>query len=110
MPYCPHCKVEFPQAEAEQCPECGRLLLPEAPVWRTYDPEEPLVTVATIYSEFEAHLRQGQLEQEGIPVLIQPKEAGAVLGLVIDGWGEHRLLVPESLAEEAKEILGAYEE
>jgi hypothetical protein len=109
MPYCTHCRQDYPD-NYEQCPECGHLLLPEKPEWRPYDPEKPFILIRTVYSELQAYLIKGQLEQEGIPVLLQPREAGATLGLVIDGWGEHRLSVPESLVDEAKEILAVYEE
>lgn len=106
MPYCPECRKERPEA-GETCPECGHLLLPKAPAWKAFDPREPLVRVHTAYGEPQALLLKGLLEQEGIPVAIQ-REAGPVLGLTVDGFGAHRLLVPESLAAEAREILAAY--
>ncbi|MBN1485367.1 MAG: DUF2007 domain-containing protein [Chloroflexia bacterium] len=109
MPYCPHCRQEYLEA-IDQCPECGRLLLPKKPVWRPYDPEEPLSVVRTVYNEPLAYLLKGQLEQEGIPVHVQFEAAGRVYGLTVDGLGANRLMVPESLAAEAEEILQAFEE
>lgn len=109
MPYCTYCRQTYPEGE-EHCPACGHLLLPQKPAWRTYDPDEPLVVVHTAYGEPQAYLVKGQLEQEGIPVLLQYEAAGRVFGLTVDGMGAHRLLVPESLAEEAREILEAFGE
>ncbi len=108
MPYCSYCDREYPEG-TEECEQCHHLLLPRKPVWRDYDPNEPLVVVFTAHSEPEAFLRKGQLEQEGIPVAIQRESAGIVWGLTVDGMGAERLLVPESLAREAREILGVEE-
>ncbi len=108
MPYCSYCDREYPEG-TEECEQCHHLLLPRKPVWREYDPNEPLVVVFTAYSEPEAFLRKGQLEQEGIPVAVQRNSYGLVLGLTLDGMAEERILVPESLAKEAREILGVEE-
>jgi hypothetical protein len=54
----------------------------------------------------EAQIIKGRLESEGIPVLLSYESAGLVYGLTIDGLGEVKVMVPEALAEEAKEILG----
>ena len=53
---------------------------------------------------------KGRLESEGIPVLLSYESAGLVYGLTVDGLGEVKIMVPEHLAEEAKEILGIGEE
>ena len=67
--------------------------------------EEELVTVY-IARQMEAHVIKGRLESEGIPVLLSYESAGLVYGLTVDGLGEVRVMVPEHLAEEAREILG----
>jgi rRNA maturation protein Nop10 len=107
MPYCTHCQREY-ALNMEHCPECGHLLLPQKPPWRAFSPEEKLVTVRTAQGELVAELLRGQLEQEGIPVRIQRESAGIVYGVTVDGMGAQRLQVPESLAEEAKEVLAAF--
>ena len=107
MPYCAHCRREY-ALNIEHCPECHHLLLPEKPAWRPFAPEEKLVTVRTAQGDTAAELLRGQLEQEGIPVHIQREPAGLVYGLALDGIGAHRLQVPESLAEEAREVLAAF--
>ena len=53
----------------------------------------------------EAQIVKGRLESEGIPAILQYESAGLVYGLTADGLGETTVLVPEDLAEEAREIL-----
>ena len=67
-----------------------------------------LVTVCTS-RYMEAQIIKGRLESEGIPVLLSYESAGLVYGITIDGLGEVKIMVPEHLAEEAKEILAAGE-
>jgi hypothetical protein len=54
----------------------------------------------------EAQVIKGRLENEGIPVLLSYESAGVVYGITVDGLGEVKVMVPEHLAEEAKQILG----
>ena len=65
---------------------------------------EELVTVR-IASQMEAQIIKGRLESEGIPVLLRYESAGLVYGITVEGLGEVKIMVPEHLAEEAKEIL-----
>jgi hypothetical protein len=67
--------------------------------------KEPLVTLRTA-NYLEAHIIKGRLETEGIPVLLSYESAGLVYGITVDGLGQVKIMVPEHLAEEAKEILG----
>ena len=64
-----------------------------------------MVTVCTA-RQMEAQIIQGRLESEGIPALLSYESAGLVYGLTVNGLGEVKIMVPERLAEEAKEILG----
>jgi hypothetical protein len=66
---------------------------------------EQLVTVRTA-KYMEAQIIKGRLESEGIPVLLSYESAGLVYGLTVDGLGEVKIMVPQRLAEDAKEILG----
>ena len=70
--------------------------------------KERLVTVCTS-RYMEAQIIKGRLESEGIPVLLSYESAGLIYGITIDGLGEVKVMVPEHLAEEAKEILAAGE-
>jgi hypothetical protein len=66
---------------------------------------EQLVTVRTA-NYLEAQIIKGRLESEGIPVLLSYESAGLIYGITVDGLGEVKVMVPQHLAEEAKEILG----
>jgi hypothetical protein len=66
--------------------------------------KESLVTVRTA-KYLEAQIIKGRLESEGIPVLLRYESAGLVYGLTIDGLGQVKVMVPQRLAKEAKEIL-----
>ena len=66
---------------------------------------EQLVTVRTA-KYLEAQIIKGRLESEGIPVLLSYESAGLIYGIIVDGLGEVKIMVPRDLAEEAKEILG----
>jgi len=70
---------------------------------------ESLVTVCTA-NYMEAQIIKGRLESEGIPVLLSYESAGLIYGLTVDGLGAVKIMVPQHLAEEAKEILGINEE
>jgi hypothetical protein len=71
--------------------------------------KESLVTVRTA-QYMEAQIIKGRLESEGIPVLLSYESAGLIYGLTIDGLGEAKIMVPEHLADEAREILREGEE
>jgi hypothetical protein len=66
--------------------------------------KERLVTVRGA-NYMEAQIIKGRLESEGIPVLLQYESAGVVYGLTVDGLGEVKVMVPEHLAGQAREIL-----
>ena len=64
-----------------------------------------LVVVHIAQGELEASVIKSHLECEGIPVILQYESVGRVFGLTVDGLGEIRILVPQELAEKAKEII-----
>jgi len=66
--------------------------------------KERLVTICTA-RQMEAHVIQGRLESEGIPALLSYESLGLVYGFTVDGLGDVKIMVPEHLAKEAKEIL-----
>lgn len=67
--------------------------------------EKSLVTVYVAAGQPEAHIIKARLEAEGIPALLSYESAGVVYGLTTDGLGEVKVMVPTSLAEEARRIL-----
>lgn len=66
---------------------------------------EKLVVVCRVQGEAKASIMKGRLESEGIPALLQYESLGSLYGVLADGLGEVRVLVPESLAKEAGQIL-----
>lgn len=52
-----------------------------------------------------AEIVKGKLESEGIPVYMEYDSAGKIYGIICDGLGEVKLLVPKEYAEEAKHLI-----
>lgn len=69
--------------------------------------ETKLEKVYTASGQLEAHVIKGKLESEGIPVLLQYESE--ILGITVDGLGEVRIMVPEPLAQRAREVLAGSE-
>jgi hypothetical protein len=73
--------------------------------------DEPLRwVVIAIVSGIEAEVMRSKLESEGIPCVLQREAAGSVYGITIGPLGEVRVLVPESLADRAYDLLNEGEE
>ena len=64
-----------------------------------------LVVVHIAQGELEASIIKSHLECEEIPVMLQYESVGIVFGLTVDGLGEIKILVPQELAEKAREII-----
>ena len=68
--------------------------------------QEPnLVCVKTCQGIDLAQIYISKLEAAEIPALLKYKAAGLVYGLTVDGLGEVRIMVPEDLAGEDRELL-----
>jgi hypothetical protein len=52
-----------------------------------------------------AHVVKGKLESAGIPVLLDYESAGPAMGIMVDGLGRVRILVPADRADEARSLL-----
>jgi hypothetical protein len=66
---------------------------------------EELVVVYTTYGTLRAEIIKGKLESAGIPAMLKYESAGPALGLIIDGMGEVKVLVPKAREQDAREIL-----
>lgn len=64
-----------------------------------------LVEICTVQGDLAASVLKTHLESEGIPVLLKYESIGRILGIIADGLGMVRMLVPAELAEQAKEII-----
>ena len=66
---------------------------------------EKLVDVYIATGEAEAYIVKGKLEAAGIPCLLRSNAVRSVYMFTIDGMGEIRVAVNESMADEALKIL-----
>jgi hypothetical protein len=69
--------------------------------------DQELVLVYKATGPLEAEVVKGRLETAGIPAVFDHESGGTAIGLTIDGWGEFRILVPASRADEARSLLDA---
>ena len=67
---------------------------------------EKLVRVYRAGGEAEAQIIKGLLESRGIPCLLRSNAAPSVHVFAVDGMGEVGVMVKESIAEEAKRLIG----
>jgi len=67
---------------------------------------EKLVEVYRASGEMEAHVIKGLLESNGIRCILKSDAAFSVHAFTVDGMGEVKVSVLESMAEEAKRIIG----
>jgi hypothetical protein len=113
---CPSCAARYERSE-RFCPDCGLpLVVAGEPEERLSEARErarkvlprysqgPLVRVATARHQAEADLLEGMLLEEGIPSLVRRSGGFDVPDFLASGPRD--ILVPESGAELAREILG----
>jgi len=67
---------------------------------------EKLVEIYKTAGEAEARIIKGLLEDNGIPSLLKSNAAPSVHMFVVDGMGEVKVMVWESMAERARELIG----
>ena len=66
---------------------------------------EEMVAVYQAAGEMEAQVIKGLLESYGIPCLLKSHAARSVHAFAVDGMGEVRVMVWESMAEEALKLI-----
>ena len=66
---------------------------------------QKLTQVYTAMSEMEARVIKSLLDSYDIPCLFQSNAAPSVHPFTIDGMGEVKIMVPQSMTEKAKEII-----
>ena len=64
-----------------------------------------MVEVYRAVGEAEAQIIKGLLESYGIPSLLKSRAAPSVHAFVMDGMGEVRVMVWQSAAEKARELI-----
>jgi len=66
---------------------------------------EKLVDVYRASGEAEAYIIKGKLEANGIPCILRSNAAPSVYVFTVDGMGEVKVSVPESMAEDARQVI-----
>ena len=66
---------------------------------------EKLIEVYKSASDMEAQVIKGLLESYGIPCLLKSKVAPSVHMFAVGSMGEVRVMVRDSMAEEARELI-----
>jgi hypothetical protein len=68
-------------------------------------PEQIPEEIYLAHGEAEAQIIKSKLESCNIPSILISTAAPSVHAFVIDGLGEYRVMVPHSLAEQARQLL-----
>jgi len=66
---------------------------------------QKLIEVYRANGEMEAQIIKGLLESQGIPCLLKGDAARTIYGLTVDGLGEVKIMVWESMAEKARKLI-----
>jgi hypothetical protein len=66
---------------------------------------EKMIEVYRANGEIEAQVIKGLLESYGIPCFLKGDAARTIYGLTVDGLGEVKIMVWESMAEEARRLI-----
>jgi len=64
-----------------------------------------MVEVYRAMGEAESHIIKGLLESNGIRCLLRSNAAPSVHVFAVDGMGEFRVIVEESMAEKARKLI-----
>ena len=67
--------------------------------------KEEMVEVYRAVGEIEAQVIKGLLESYGVPCLLKSQSAPTVHSFAVDGMGEVRIMVWESMAEKARSLI-----
>jgi hypothetical protein len=122
MKYCPECGGEY-QEWAVKCLDCGAALVDTKPNSKPKSKNkdeivvkgdrkyvrEPLVVIASFSNSIEAEFNKGILESENIPSMVTSTDAIIAYQPDASAVGNVHLVVKESDAEKAKEILNSIE-
>ncbi len=116
--YCPECGTEY-QAGVEACVDCGVPLITDDE-FETLDEEQEraeeealkmeLVEVCSVQGEPEAHIIRSMLAADGIDSMTRGDATALVHPLTLDGLGKIRIVVRESDAERARELIHGTDE
>ena len=64
-----------------------------------------LTVVHVAQGLLRAQVVKAKLEEAGIPVLLDYESAGPAIGIIVDGLGAVRVLVPDGYADQARALI-----
>jgi hypothetical protein len=64
-----------------------------------------LTVVHVTWGLLKAQVIKTRLEQEGIPVLLKYESIGPIIGIIVDGLAEVRILVPKRYVGKARTLI-----
>jgi len=99
MPYCPFCRVAYPDGTT-RCPDCQVPLADHLP-----PPEPEPITVATFLNQPEAEMWAELLRRAGIPCLVAAAVPGASTGGYYSAFVPHHIRVRAADVERARALL-----
>jgi len=67
---------------------------------------EKMVETYRATGEMEARFIKGLLEDNGVPCLLKSNAAPSIHVLAVDGMAEIKVMIWESMAEKARELIG----
>ena len=67
--------------------------------------EEKLTEVYKTTNDMEAQVIRGLLESYGIPCVLRSNAAPSVFAFTVDGMGKVKIMVRDSMADRAKELI-----
>jgi len=67
--------------------------------------KEQMVEVYRVSGDMQAQVIKGLLESYGVPCLLRSDAAHSVHVLTVDGMGEVKIMVWESMSEKAKRLI-----
>jgi hypothetical protein len=110
--FCPECRAEY-RPGFRRCHDCNTILVEELPpegsepfTGEAYEYDDrQYVTVATVHGPFEEAQICSFLESNGIPTRIRAEALRRTHGIVIDGIGAARIMVPHESAILARDLL-----
>ena len=65
-----------------------------------------MIEVYKAKGELEAQIIKGLLDSQGIPCILQSSAAPSVHVFTVDGMGKIKVMVHQSMAEEANQLIG----
>ncbi len=108
MPYCHSCRAEYTES-VTVCAECGKDLSSDPPPSEG-NPDVKLEKVYLAQGEMDAQVIRSLLEANGVDCMLSGESLRLTHGFTVDGLAEVRVLVRETDAARARDVIAATEQ